>query len=135
MNKLRVTVDGKSYEVMVEVLDGAPASIAAELRKPVASVSPASPNSGQQEDPPNARSGEPTNVPAGSNSIASPLSGKIVSIDVVVGQMVQEGVQVATIEAMKMNTFVYASKQGRINAVHVKAGDPVEEGAPLVDLG
>jgi biotin carboxyl carrier protein len=68
------------------------------------------------------------------DAVVSPLAGKIVSIDVKVGQSVAEGAQVATIEAMKMNTYIYAPKAGRVQDVLVNAGDAVEEGAPLLRL-
>jgi len=134
MKKLRVTVDGKSYDVVVEVLDGSSAPGATEVGKAVTSATPVSPPRAVPEAAPKAESSETARASGGVNAVTSPLSGKIVSIDVVVGQGVNEGMQVATIEAMKMNTFVYASKQGRVSAVHVKAGDAVEEGAPLIDL-
>jgi biotin carboxyl carrier protein len=63
------------------------------------------------------------------------LAGKVVSIDVQIGQTVEEGAQVATIEAMKMNTYVNAPKAGRVTAISVKAGDSVEEGATLLVIG
>jgi biotin carboxyl carrier protein len=66
--------------------------------------------------------------------VPSPLSGKVVSIDVQVGQAVAEGAQLLTLEAMKMNTFVYAPKAGKVSAILVHPGDGVEEGATLVSL-
>jgi biotin carboxyl carrier protein len=66
--------------------------------------------------------------------VVSPLAGKLVSIDVKVGQAVEEGTQVATIEAMKMNTYIYAPKTGRVAEVLVNPGDAVEEGAALMRL-
>jgi biotin carboxyl carrier protein len=45
---------------------------------------------------------------------------------------VAEGAQVATIEAMKMNTYVNAPKAGRVSSIAAKPGDAVEEGATLL---
>jgi biotin carboxyl carrier protein len=70
----------------------------------------------------------------GGGAVVSPLAGKLVSIDVKVGQAVEEGTQVATIEAMKMNTYIYAPKTGRVAEVLVNPGDAVEEGAALMRL-
>lgn len=105
MKKLRVTVDGKTYEVLVEMVD-----------EPAAATPPRAPA-------------------AAAGDITSPLAGKVVSVDVAVGQTVAVGAQVATIEAMKMNTFIYAEAAGTVAAVLVQPGDSVEEGAPLVRLG
>jgi biotin carboxyl carrier protein len=35
---------------------------------------------------------------------------------------------------MKMNTYIYAPKAGRIAAVHVHPGDAVDEGARLMSI-
>ena len=49
--------------------------------------------------------------------------------------VVAEGAQVATIEAMKMNTYVYAPKAGTVAAILVHPGDGVEEGTVMIRLG
>ena len=72
---------------------------------------------------------------AGAGDVISPLAGKVVSIDVKVGDTVAAGAQVATVEAMKMNTYIYASAAGAVSAIHVAPGDGVEEGAPLLRIG
>jgi biotin carboxyl carrier protein len=127
MKKLRVTVDGKTFEVSVEMLD-APAAAAPVYSAPVvASASVAAPVAA-----PRPVAAAP--AAGGAGSVPSPLSGKVVSVDVQVGQTVTEGAQLVTLEAMKMNTFVYAPKAGKVAAILVNAGDGVEEGAALVTL-
>lgn len=120
MKKLRVTVEGKTYEVLVEVIDDAPAT---------AAQAPAAPPRPAISAPPPSAPARPT---ASAGDIVSPLAGKIVSVDVKAGQAVAEGAQVAVLEAMKMNTYLYASRAGTIGSVLVNAGDNVEEGAPIV---
>ena len=39
-----------------------------------------------------------------------------------------------TLEAMKMNTYIYAPKAGKVSTVLVNAGDAVEEGAVLMAI-
>ena len=73
-------------------------------------------------------------MPAGSGGVTSPLAGRIVSIDCQVGQKVVSGAQLATVEAMKMNTFVYAERDGTVATIHVAPADVVEEGQVLVTL-
>jgi biotin carboxyl carrier protein len=51
-----------------------------------------------------------------------------------VGQKVASGAQLATVEAMKMNTFVYAEHDGTVATIHVAPADAVEEGQVLVTL-
>ncbi len=130
MKKLRVTVEGKVYDVLVEVLDeGTPAAApraAAPAAAPALVASVAAPVAAPAAAP---------RGPAGSGDIASPLAGKVVSLDVKVGQAVAEGAQVATIEAMKMNTYIFAPKAGTIAAILVNPGDGVEEGTVMIRLG
>ena len=126
MKKLRVTVDGKAYDVLVEILDegGDPAS-----SRPAAH--PAHVESAHVSAPPTAARAAGT---AGPGSVPSPLAGKVVSIDVQPGQRVEAGAQLLTLEAMKMNTYVFAPAAGTVKEILVGAGDAVEEGQALVKM-
>ncbi len=126
MKKLRVTVDGKSYDVVVEVLDDAPAASASAA--PLAAAAPP-----VVAPAPSAPASAPT-AAAGDGAIVSPLAGKIISVDVKPGDKVENGAQVATVEAMKMNTFIYAEQAGTVASVAVNPGDSVEEGAVILQL-
>lgn len=129
MKKLRVTVEGKVYDVLVEVLDeGTPAT----APRPTATAPVAAPVSAPA--PVAAAPAPAKRGPAGSGDITCPLSGKLVSIDVKLGQAVDEGTQVATIEAMKMNTYIFAPKAGKITEILAAPGDGVEEGSVLIRL-
>lgn len=128
IKKLRVTVDGKAYEVAVEILDE-PASAAPA---PLARTTPASVSVSAPVAP--VAAPKAAAAAAGPGAVPSPLAGKVVSIDVKPGQAVAEGAQLLTLEAMKMNTFVYAPKAGTVGAINVNPGDAVEEGAALLTL-
>ena len=137
MKKLRVTVEGKVYEVLVEMLDDtAPSSSApAPVTATTAVAAPASPVAAPAPPaPPAPAAPRANNAAAGAGDVPSPLAGKIVSVDVKVGDTITEGAQVATIEAMKMNTYIFAPKSGRVDAVLVNAGDGVEEGTTLLRI-
>ena len=128
MKKLRVTVEGKVYEVLVEILDEPKAAAPDQVptSAPVVSASVSAPAI--------AHVAAPKPVVAGSGEVVSPLAGKVVSIDVTVGQVVTEGQQVATIEAMKMNTYIYAPKAGAVASITANPGDGVAEGGPLLTI-
>ena len=137
MKKLRVTVEGKAYEVLVEMLDeaGAPSPVAAPAAAPSASPASLAAVATPVAAPAAAPKPAAPAAAGGAGDIPSPLAGKVVSIDVKVGQAVEEGAQVATVEAMKMNTYIYAPRAGTVAAILVNAGDGVEEGATLLRLG
>jgi len=126
MKKLRVTVDGKIFDVTVELLDEM--ASAAPVRQPVAAPPAATPVPAAAAPVVAAAPRDP----GGAGEVLSPLAGKLVSIDVTAGQEVEEGRQVATVEAMKMNTYVFAPRSGKVTAVIALAGTAVEEGSPLL---
>jgi biotin carboxyl carrier protein len=128
MKKLRVTVDGKAYDVLVEILDdgGAPAP-----SRPAAH--PAHVESAHVSAPTTSARSSAGSASA-SGDVPSPLAGKVVSIDVQPGQQVEAGAQLLTLEAMKMNTYVFAPTAGTVKEILVAPGDAVEEGQALVKL-
>jgi len=124
MKKLRVTVEGKAYEVLVEILDEGTQTAA-----PMPVIQSVAPVTAPVSAPTTAKG------PAAAGDVVSPLAGKLVSIDVKLGDAVVEGAQVATIEAMKMNTYIYAPKAGKVTATHITPGDGVEEGTVILHIG
>jgi biotin carboxyl carrier protein len=123
MKKLRVTVDGKPYDVLVEILDegGAPAPA-----RPAGQ--PAHVESAHVSTPP------VTGGHTAPGDVPSPLAGKVVSIDVQPGQTIEAGAQLLTLEAMKMNTYVFAPAAGTVKEILVAPGDAVNEGQALVKM-
>ena len=131
MKKLRITVEGKSYDVEIELLDE---GFAAPSRKPVASS-----GSTRVSAPAVAAAPAPAPAPAkaagAAGDVVSPLAAVVVSVDVAVGDVVEKEQKLFTLEAMKMNTIVPATEAGTVKAIHVSAGDSVEEGQSLVTIG
>lgn len=132
MKKLRVTVEGKAYEVLVELLDGGDSAAGFQP------APPANSSSSSAEAPLRPAAGsKPATEPArleGPGVIPSPLAGKVVALQVKVGETVTAGAQVATLEAMKMNTYINAPQAGRVEAILVAPGDAVNEGAALMRI-
>ncbi|MBR5621615.1 MAG: acetyl-CoA carboxylase biotin carboxyl carrier protein subunit, partial [Opitutales bacterium] len=77
---------------------------------------------------------KPVAAPAAAGAVVAPLAGKVVAIDTKVGDAVKEGDQILTLEAMKMNTYIYADRAGKIASINVAVGDGVEEGQALVTI-
>ena len=66
--------------------------------------------------------------------IGAPIPGIITSLAVGVGTKVAKGDKVLTMEAMKMQTTLYASADGVVDEIHVQVGDGVESKDLLVKL-
>jgi biotin carboxyl carrier protein len=111
--KLRITIEGKAYEVDVEVLDeGTPATPA-----PVVPAKPA-----------------PSPHLPGERVCKAPIPGNIVRINVSPGQSVEAGEVVLLLEAMKMQTPIKSPVSGTVKSVRVKEGQAVTQGQLLVEL-
>jgi glutaconyl-CoA/methylmalonyl-CoA decarboxylase subunit gamma len=138
IKKLRVTVDGIAYDVTVEVPDeNAPPQTAAEIQ--TTATLPALPESAPQPAP--AASSISPSAPAAAQTpstsagdVPSPLAGRVTAIAVKVGQEVKEGDHLLTLEAMKMNTFVFAPKNGKVAEMKTEVGAAVEEGQSLATI-
>jgi len=66
--------------------------------------------------------------------VTVPMVGKIVNVLVKVGEKVAEDDQIATLEAMKMETNITAPVAGKISKINVNAGDGVQAGLILVEF-
>jgi len=62
-----------------------------------------------------------------SEELLAPLAGKIIQIDVKVGDKVEEDDDALVIEAMKMETPIYIPCDGTVVKINVKEGGEVEE--------
>jgi len=58
--------------------------------------------------------------------VAAPMPGAVVAVAVAVGEQVTVGQKLLTLEAMKMETTLYAERAGRIAEVLTRAGTQVE---------
>ncbi|MCI0682697.1 MAG: pyruvate carboxylase [Gemmataceae bacterium] len=64
--------------------------------------------------------------------IAAPMPGLVVRVNVAAGERVTQGQKLITLEAMKMETTVYAEKAALVEDVLVRAGTQVEAGDLMV---
>jgi biotin carboxyl carrier protein len=129
IKKLRVTVDGKSFDVTVEMPEDPGAPLAPQ---PPPALPPPSPPP-QTPTPEPVRPAPATATP-GSGEVPSPLAGRVIAIIAQAGQQVKENDHLLTIEAMKMNTFVFAPKAGKVAEIKVSVGDAVNESQILARI-
>ena len=66
--------------------------------------------------------------------VGAPMPGVIVKVPVSEGDVVEANQVLVVVESMKMENGVQASGDARVKKVHVKAGDSVGFGSPLVEL-
>ncbi len=71
-------------------------------------------------------------TPDGMVAILTPLQGTIVSVDVLEGDTVHRGQQVAVMEAMKMEHVIAAEAGGTVRDIRVAPGEAVMPGHPLL---
>jgi biotin carboxyl carrier protein len=131
--KFRITVEGKQYVVAVEDIsaEGAqnlypePGSMSV-APQPAAPVPTASAPMAASTASPSA---------AGPGDEVAPLGGVVQTVHVSVGQAVNEGDKLVSLEAMKMVTHVVAKRGGKVISIAVKPGDPVDAGQALLTIG
>jgi biotin carboxyl carrier protein len=134
MKKLRITVEGKVYEVTVQVLEDDENVVpgAGYVTPPTGMLPP---------QPPRAAAPVPEiRVPAGSrplpktqpDAILAPIAGTVRKVFVEVGSEVEAQAPVVMLDAMKMDTYIYAPRAFTVTEVAVEPGGTVQVGDCLV---
>jgi methylmalonyl-CoA carboxyltransferase 1.3S subunit len=130
--KLKITVDGKTYEVDVEV---------AQPEHPIYGVggyfpmSPARVPAPAPAAAPILAPGTDSGTPVNEEKVCrSPISGIVVRVTAQVGQQIQVGDGVLVLEAMKMETDITAPVAGKVSTIKVNVGDSVKGGQVLVEF-
>jgi 3-methylcrotonyl-CoA carboxylase alpha subunit len=67
-------------------------------------------------------------------SLTAPMPGKVIALLAEPGAEVEQGTPLLILEAMKMEHTIAAPAKGRLKAFRFGVGDPVAEGAELVDF-
>jgi len=121
--KLQITIDGKAYEVDVEILEDeeGPPDQNYVARKESRAAGVYAQNHGGAWD----RDGR---------ICRSPMTGLVIKVNVQPGQDVAEKELMMVLEAMKMETNVTAPRAGTVKSVHVKPGDSVKMEQLLVEF-
>lgn len=132
MKKLLITVNGKRYEVDVEVVSDEDLSEPQPLYPPqtysintpvaqprVAAPAPSAPSKAAQG-------------PVDAKSLQSPMNGVMLEIPISEGQEVKMKDVLFIMEAMKMKTNVSCPFNAKVKKIHVKVGDTIESGQVLV---
>lgn len=73
--------------------------------------------------------------PANEGHVGAPMPGVVASVAVALGQRVNPGDLLLTIEAMKMETGLHADREGTITALHVRPGEQIDAKDLMVEIG
>ncbi len=124
--KLQITVDGKTYEVEVEVLED-------EENAP--SPSFGAHHAAHAGDAAGSHGLERSAAWDGEGRVChSPVMGLVIKVNVNSGQAVEAGELVLVLEAMKMETNIVAPRAATVKNIHVAAGDPVKLNQVLLEF-
>lgn len=125
MKKYNVTVNGVTYEVLVEETDSTAAPTAAPAAAPKAAA-------------PKAPAAAPKAAPSGAQGgikVTAPMPGTILKMNVKVGDTVKANDLVCVLEAMKMENEIFAKEGGVVKTVDAPQGSSVNSGDTIITLG
>ena len=125
MSKYRITVEGKTYEMDVELI-GANGAVVAPVAKAAAPVVTA------PKAAPAPVAAKPAEV--GSGSVVAPMPGTILKVLKATGDSVKAGEVVLILEAMKMENEITAPFDGIIGSLNLTEGSTVAGGDLLFDV-
>ena len=124
MKKYNITVNGTTYEVVVEEVGevaAAPVYSAPVVQAPVVTPSAA----------PKATAAP---VAADATAVTSPMPGTILEVKVSAGQTVKKGDVICVLEAMKMENDIPAPCDGVVSSINVQKGASVGAGDVIATL-
>jgi biotin carboxyl carrier protein len=122
--KMKINVDNEDFEVFVErngdtwivEIEGVSFNVKSEGRLS---------NSKQSRK----RGGSKRKL---SGKISSSIPGKIVSLNVSLDQIVEQGEVIMILEAMKMQNEIQAPISGKVVEINCESGDSIEANMPLI---
>lgn len=115
MKTYKIKVNGKLYEVQLEAVSESNECISTQISKPAQSA--------------------PATESVESNIVYAPIAGKVLKLNVNVGDTVKKGQTVAIIEAMKLENEIPATSDGKILEIKVSVGAMVENKQVIIVLG
>lgn len=126
--KLRITIEGKAYEVEVEILDSEGSAPEYPPYPPAPAVYVAA-SATELTVAPRTLEG-----PANDKECRSPVTGMVIKVEVEPGQMVVAEEVVMVLESMKMEMQITAQQAAVVKSVPVTEGSSVKVNQLLVEF-
>ena len=132
--KLQISIDGKTYETEVEVLedDALPRQQNYGPSQPHHAMVKSMPVAGKQAPSPAAK--EDKESVSEDKLCRSPVTGIVIKVNVEPGQIIQANDLIMVLEAMKMETNVTAHCAGTVKNVRVAQGGSVKLNQVVVEF-
>ena len=128
--KLQIAIDGKMYEVEVEVLEDD-----STTRMPNYGPYPIVPATVQSPQVPARTESQVVEENVDEEKVCrSPVAGVVIKVNVTPGQAIQAHDLMIVLEAMKMETNVTAPLAGKVRAIKVAQGDSVKVNQVVVEF-
>ena len=150
MTRYRVTIDGRVYDVDIDDPRARPVTARLSGTAYSVDVEPTHSGTAREEAPAVEAEAAPAEEPStpllfpgggsqeagaeGPRTMSAPIPGSVTKVVASVGLPVERGGELLTIEAMKMFNVIRSPWRGTVTTVHVKDGDRVVQGQPLVTL-
>ncbi len=138
MKKFKISVNGNWYEVEIKDLDESPISVLVDGELYEVELGPEIPDTEAAErvrEEPEVLISEPvlevSKPVAAAGEVIAPMPGKILAVNVEVGDRVQHKEVLCTLEAMKMENEIMAPAPGVVKEVRVAEGQDVLYGDGL----
>lgn len=129
MKNFKVTVNGNTYNVLVEEINNNNVS---EINNNITSQVKTAPAPTQSKPTPSEVKSNLTN--SNESSITAPMPGTIINIGCKVGDKVNKGDVLIILEAMKMENEIVAPNDGIISKIEFSQGASVNAGDILITM-
>ncbi|MBP5489010.1 MAG: acetyl-CoA carboxylase biotin carboxyl carrier protein subunit [Lachnospiraceae bacterium] len=127
MSKYRITLEGKTYEMEIELMGEGAASPVAPRKENKETVS--APKVSAESAPATSAA-----VVGSAGAVVAPMPGTVIRIEKGEGSAVKAGELVLILEAMKMENEILAPADGTITAMNCTAGGTVAGGDVLFEV-
>lgn len=135
MKNYKITINGKTYDVGVEDVDGGAEVKSVQVAAaPKAAPAPAPAAAPKAAAPAAAPAAAAPKAASGAGDVAAPLPGTVLSISVTEGQQVKAGQVLVIFEAMKMENEIVSPVAGTVKKIHVAKGAVLETGMVVVSI-